>query len=228
MADLAAQYAFDAFSIILVNVLLSGDNALVIAMAVKALPPETRKLGIVIGSGGAAVLRIGLTFFTGELLGLKYVQLVGGLAILWIAVKLLTEGVQDTPAHARPVSLWHAVRVVLVADVTMSTDNILAIAAIAKDNVWLLAFGLGVSIAFVVFTSAILATLMDRYPALLYIGAAILGRVGGSMIVSDPWIRTTVHPSMSAGIAIQVALAAAVLIIGRALARQALLSTNNT
>jgi len=213
-------YLVDVLSIILINVLLSGDNAVVIAMAVKTLPAEKRRAGIGIGVGAAAVLRIVLTFFAGELLALNYIQFLGGLVILWIAVKLLTETAQDQASHPHPASLWHAVWLILVADVTMSTDNVLAIAGLARGNVWLLVFGLGLSIAIVMWTSAILATFMDRYPVVLYIGSAILGRVGGNMMVSDPWIVKWLHPSQAVSIGTQAFFTVAVVAVGWFLARR--------
>jgi len=216
----AGGYFLDTLSIILINVLLSGDNAVVIAMAVKTLPPDRRKAGIGIGVGAAALLRIVLTFFAGELLSLNYIQFLGGLLILWIAVKLLTEAATDAPSHPHPVGLWHAVRMILIADVTMSTDNILAIAGLARGSVWLLVFGLGVSIGIVMFTSSILASFMDRYPVVVYIGAAILGRVGGDMMVSDPWITKWLQPSEAVSIGTQVFFTGAVLVVGWLLARR--------
>jgi YjbE family integral membrane protein len=214
-------FLFDAFSIILVNILLSGDNAVVIAMAVKSLNPRQRHLGIALGAGVAAALRVVLTFFAGELLTFDYVQFVGGLLILWIAVKLLTEAVEEAEGLVPAVSLWHATWLILVADITMSTDNVLAIAGIAKGNLALLVFGLGLSIVFVVFASGILARIMDAYRVVIYVGGAILGRVGGSMMLSDPWIRKWLNPSHVLDITVQVVCAAGVLIMGWALVKRA-------
>jgi YjbE family integral membrane protein len=224
MRSLTGGLLFDAFSIILINILLSGDNAVVIAMAVRSLPAGQRKMGIALGAGGAAVLRIVLTFFAARLLTLHYVQFVGGLLILWIAVKLLTDAAEDSEGHPPAAGLWHAMWVILVADVTMSLDNILAVAATAKDNLALLIFGLTVSIAFVVFTSNLLSRIMDRYPVVVYIGAAILGRVGGDMMVSDPWIKGWLQPSTAVQIGVEVFFALAVLAVGRMLVSRRLKS----
>ena len=213
-------FLFDAFSIILVNILLSGDNAVVIAMAVKSLDPRQRRMGIVLGAGVAAGLRIVLTFFAGELLTLDFVQFLGGALVLWIAVKLLTEAVEESDGLVAAASLWHATWLILVADTTMSTDNVLAIAGIAKNDVPLLVFGLGLSIAFVVFASGILASIMDRYRVVIYIGAAILGRVGGDMMMSDPWIKSRFAPSRAVDLAVQVACAVGVLLVGWALLKR--------
>lgn len=218
---MTGEFFFDAFSIILVNVLLSGDNAVVIAMAVKSLDPRRRSLGIVLGAGVAAALRVVLTFFAGELLTFNYVQFVGGALVMWIAVKLLTEAVEEAEGLVPAVSLWHATWLILVADVTMSTDNVLAIGGIAKGDLVLLTFGLGTSIVFVVFCSGILARIMDRYRVVIYVGGAILGRVGGDMMLSDPWVRKWVQPSRAFAIAVQAICAAGVLIVGWALVKRA-------
>jgi YjbE family integral membrane protein len=174
----------------------------------------------VLGAGVAAVLRIALTFFAGELLALNYVQFIGGLLVLWIAVKLLTEAVEEAEGLVPAVSLWHATWLILVADITMSTDNVLAIAGIAKGNLPLLVFGLGVSIVFVVFASGILARIMARYRVVIYIGAAILGRVGADMMLSDPWVKARVALPGIAALGIQVFGAVAVLVVGWALVKR--------
>jgi YjbE family integral membrane protein len=220
MGRLTGEFFFNAFSIILIDILLSGDNAVVIALAVRSLPPRQRRLGIAFGAGGAATLRIVLTFFASRLLTLNYVQFVGGLVILWIAVKLLTDAAEASGEHPKAGSLWQAMWLILVADVTMSVDNILAVAATSKGNLPLLIFGLVLSILFVVFTSNVLSRIIDRYPVLVYAGAAILGRVGGSMMVSDPWIKDWLQPSHTLDIGVQVFFAVAVLIVGRLLIKR--------
>jgi len=220
-ATVTGGFLFDAFSIILINILLSGDNAVVIALAVKSLDPQKRRVGIVLGAGVAAALRIVLTFFAGELLTFNYVQFIGGLLILWIAVKLITEAVEEAEGLTPAVSLWHATWLILVADLTMSTDNVLAIAGIAKGHFGLLVFGLGTSIAFVVFASDLLARVMDRYRAVIYVGGAILGRVAGDMMTSDPWVKTRLKLSHPMEIGIQIACAAGVLLAGWALVKRA-------
>ena len=221
MRFLTGSFLIEALSIILVNILLSGDNAVVIAMAVKSLDPRRRRLGIILGAGVATVLRIVLTFFASELLALNYVQFLGGLLILWIAVKLLTEGVEEAEGLVPAVTLWHATWLILVADLTMSADNVLAIAGIAKGDLALLIFGLGSSIAFVVFAAGILARVMDRYPMVMYVGAAILGRVGGDMMMSDPWVVGALHPSRTVDLLVQGLLAVGVLAVGRLIVRHA-------
>jgi len=187
MLDFTPRLLVDALSIVLIDLLLAGDNAVVIAMAVRSLPPSQRRMGILLGSGLAVVLRVGLTFFAAQLLQMEFIKLIGGAAILWIAAKMLAgdSGVEDGKQAS---GVWQAMWMILVADITMSTDNILAVAGASKGNIYLLLFGLGLSIPFVVLTSRLLSTLMDRYPIIIYIGAAVLGRVGGEMMFTDPWV----------------------------------------
>jgi YjbE family integral membrane protein len=220
MGPLSGNFFLDILSIILIDVLLAGDNAVLIALAVKSLPPAQRKIGIAAGAGGAVVLRVILTFFAAQMLQWSFLKLIGGLFILWIAVKLLTEnGSQEHDAD--PVSgLRHAIWLILVADITMSIDNILAVAAASKGNPVLLILGLGLSITFVVFASSLLANIMDRYPVVIWIGSAILGRVGAGMIVGDPWFERQIHLTEPMKIAAQVVCAAGVLAAGRALSER--------
>ena len=214
------QFLFGAFSIVLIDILLAGDNAIVIAMAVRSLPLSQRRLGLLAGAGGAIVLRIALTFFAARILEIRFLKLIGGILILWIAVKLLV----DTPAEEerkRPAAtLRQAIWLILVADVTMSLDNILAIAATSKGNLPLLIFGLGLSISFVVVTSGILARLMDKYSWVIYLGAALLGRVGGDMIISDPSLEKRLHLSQPLMIGLQIFSALAVVAAGETWKRQ--------
>ena len=163
------------------------------------------------GTVAAVVLRIVLTFFAAQLLQIQFLKLGGGLVILWIAVKLLTEAEESSGINKQVQSLGHAIWLILVADVTMSVDNILAVAAASKGNLGLLIFGLVLSITFVAFTSGLLARLMDKYPIIIWIGSAILGRVGGDMIATDPWIHEKVHPSQLLEIGFQIVCAGGVL-----------------
>ncbi|MGZ6236330.1 MAG: YjbE family putative metal transport protein, partial [Syntrophales bacterium] len=146
-------------SIIIVNLVLSGDNAFVIAMAVRSLPRKQRMKGIAFGVGAAVVLRVLLTFFAAMLLQIQYVKLIGGAVIIWIAVKLLMEGAPEDKLQEDAKSLWHAIRIIIVADITMSLDNVLAVAAASKGNFFLLIFGLGLSIPIVMFASTLLVLL---------------------------------------------------------------------
>jgi len=220
MPEFTPQLLIDVLTIVLIDLLLAGDNAVVIAMAVKTLTPRERKLGIGIGAAVAVVLRIGLTFVASQLLQTPWLKLIGGLLIFWIAVKLLTDAAEDQAGGHHAHSFWSAVWFILVADVTMSVDNIVAVAATSKGNFALLLFGLGLSIPFVVFTSTLLSRIMDKYPIVVWIGAAILGRVGADMIITDPVVHGALHPSPTLEIAVQVAGALVVVAAGKLLTRQ--------
>lgn len=214
------QFLLDILAIVLIDLLLAGDNAVVIALAVKTLPAREKRIGIMAGAGVAVVLRIVLTFFAAQLLLLQFVKLVGGLLILWIAVKLLVDDSGEEDGGKQATTLFQAMLYILIADITMSTDNILAIAGTSKGNIGLLIFGLGLSIPFVVFTSNLLSTIMDRFPVIVLIGAAILGRVGGEMIMTDPWVHQRFHPSKALEYAVQALLAIGVVALGKALVRR--------
>jgi len=182
-------------SIVLIDLVLAGDNAVVIAMAVKDLPGRQRTWGIALGAGGAVVIRVFCTFLVAQLLVMPYVKLIGGAVVIWIAVKLLTQGVSDeSHRHSEAAGLWQALWIIIVADLSMGIDNMLAVGAASHGNMFLLLFGLGLSIPFVVFMSNMLSKLMDRYPIILWVGAAILGRVGGEMLITDPLIQTFLRP----------------------------------
>jgi len=174
-------------NIVIIDLILAGDNAVVIAMAVRSLPRKQRQRGIILGAGAAVVLRVVLTFFVAQLLEISFVKLAGGTLIAWIAVKLFLEGAPEQ-MEQQAKTLWQAVRLIVIADITMSTDNVLAVAGASHGNLFLLIFGLALSIPFVVFTSNLLAMLMDRYPIIIYLGAAVLGRVAGEMIFTDPLV----------------------------------------
>ncbi len=174
-------------SIVIIDLILAGDNAVVIAMAVRSLPREQRKKGILFGAGAAVLLRVVITFFVAQLLNVSYVKLIGGLLILWIAVKLFVEGAPEEEQDRRATTIWQAIKIIVIADITMSLDNMLAVGGASHGNLFLLIFGLGLSIPFIVFTSNLLSMLMDKYPVIIYIGAAILGKVGGEMMITDPF-----------------------------------------
>jgi YjbE family integral membrane protein len=207
------DWSLAILSIVLIDIVLAGDNAVVIALAVRTLPPKQRLMGIALGSGVAVALRVGLTFGAAQLLALNYIKLVGGLLILWIAVKLLLDNTGDR-AHGREAGgLWQAVWLILVADITMSLDNVLAVAGASKGSFALLLFGLGLSIPLVVFTSNLLSKLMDRYPVVIYLGAAILGKVGGDMIMTDGLIVENFQPAPWLGYTVQGMLAVGVILV---------------
>ena len=173
-------------TIVWFNIILSGDNAVVIALAARSLPSRQKQRAIIWGAGAAVVLRILLTIVAVALLQFPYLKLVGAAALLWIAVQLIvpdqSEGdeVQSTP------NLLAAIRTILIADLVMSTDNVLAVAAVARDSNLLLTLGLVISIPLVVFGAALLMKLMERYPLIITLGAAVLGWTAGDMGVTDP------------------------------------------
>lgn len=186
MAFLSSPEFWIALSqIILINIVLSGDNAVVIALACRSLPPRQQKKAILFGSVGAIVLRVALTFFAVYLLGLPYLKLAGAALLLWIGVGLLKgeDGEEELAGHS---NLAAAIKTIVIADLVMSLDNVIGVAAAAKGNVPLLVFGLVISIPLIIFGSAIILKLMQRFPIIITAGAALLGWVAGEMALSDP------------------------------------------
>lgn len=168
------------------NLLLSGDNALVIAMAVRALPRRKRLAGQVWGAVGAVLLRLVFVAVVSALLRIPLLQLVGGLLLAWIAVKLVQPETGGDADVRRGSSLWEAIWIIIVADVTMSLDNVLAIAATAHGDFMLVMFGIGLSLPIVVWGAGILAHLMNRYAWIVWLGGGVLGYVAGEMVIEDP------------------------------------------
>lgn len=212
--ELSWPFLSSLMSIVLIDLMLAGDNAVVIAMAVSSLPERIRRWGIILGAAGAVVVRVTSTFLIAKLLSLQFVKLAGGTIILWLAVKLLIEDAE--PDEKRKAgSLWNAFWIIIVADMSMGTDNMLAVAGASHGNFFLLLFGLGLSIPFIVFTSSLLTRLMDRYHILLYIGAGILGKVGGEMIITDPFIQALLEAGMFGEYVTMVFFTIVVLVVGR-------------
>ncbi len=181
-----AQFWVDVFKIIMIDVLLSGDNAVVIALACRSLPPKQRRQGVVLGMMGAIALRVVLTFFAVGLLTLPYLKLAGALLLLWIGVKLLLpEEEHDASNVKADTHLWGAVKTIIIADFIMSLDNVLGVAAAAHGNAVLLVFGLLVSIPLIAWSSQLVLKLIDRFPIIIYLGGALLGFVAGEMLVGD-------------------------------------------
>jgi YjbE family integral membrane protein len=213
------EYSWEFFlgicSVILIDIVLAGDNAVVIAMAVKSLPKDKRRFAIIFGAGLAVLLRVILTFFAAQLLHFSYVKFIGGLLILWIAVKLLAQDSHVDELKSDPQAFWQAIWIIVVADATMSLDNVLALAGASKGNLFLLLFGLALSIPLVVFASSLLAQLMDRYPIIIYIGAAVLGKVGGELMVTDRIFQDVFHLSAGARYAVEAFFAVAVIVAAR-------------
>jgi YjbE family integral membrane protein len=174
-----------ALKIIWINILLSGDNAIVIALACRALPPRQRFWGIILGAGAAVLLRVFFTVILQYVLELPWLKLIGGFLLLWIAIKLLTQDEADEADIHGSDNLWGAVRTVAIADVVMSLDNVLAIAAAAKGNTGLIVFGLAISIPLIVAGATLIMALLTRYPVLVWAGAALLGWIAGELIVDD-------------------------------------------
>ena len=171
--------------IIWINIILSGDNAVVIALAARSLPPEQQRKAILIGSGAAVVLRIALTVVAAKLLAMPYLQIIGGVLLLWIGIQLLSEEDGDDEGEPKTANLMTAVRTILIADVVMSLDNVIGVAAAAKGDELLLIIGLAISIPLVVFGSSMMIKMMERFPVIVVFGAGLIGWVGGETIVSD-------------------------------------------
>ena len=208
------QFVFSALSIVVVDLTLSGDNAVVIAAAVRSLPPALRKRALIAGAACAVLTLVTASFLASRLLHVKFLQIVGAAAILWIAIGLFREEPPLESSAAHLAGFWKAMWFIIVADVTMSTDNILAVAAIAQGDLLLLLFGLSLSIPVVVFASSILAKLMDRYPVIVFIGAALLGRVAGQMIMTDAAIAEAFRPGQALTWGVEVAGAIGVTCVG--------------
>ncbi|MFA6267480.1 MAG: TerC family protein [Pseudolabrys sp.] len=172
--------------IIWINILLSGDNALVIAMACRGLPPAQRKWGMILGAGVAVGMRIVFTGIVATLMLLPWLKIAGGLALFYIAAKLLVPDEQDEDHGEAVQHLWRAVRIVALADVIMSLDNVIAIAAAAGGNMALLVLGLAISIPLIVAGAALIMALLDRFPVLIWAGSALLGWISGEVIATDP------------------------------------------
>ena len=220
MAGGYSHYLVDCLSIIVIDLLLAGDNALVIAMAVRALPKRQRRVALLAGAWLAVLLRVAVTFLAAKLLQVEYVQFAGGAFVVWIAVKVLRDAKSQERATVPPGELWRAIGSIMLADLTMSTDNILAVAGASKGNIWLIVFGLALSIPLVVSSSAFLAFIMDKFPVTMYLGVAILGRVGGEMMLGDALVRRLWQPSEAVRYGVEVALMAAIVVTGRLLSRR--------
>ncbi len=188
----------DGLSIVLLDLSLAGDNALVIAMAVRTLPAKQRRTGLVLGSAAAVVLRIVITLAAARLLNIEFVKLAGGAFVLWIAVKVFSD-TQEPEKPAGVSGFLQAIWYIVFADITLSVDNVLAVAGAshypAPGSVPLIIFGLGLSISIVVVSSNVLSYFMDRYPVVMYLGAAILGKVGAEMMLTDGFVVRTLHPA---------------------------------
>ncbi len=198
--------------IILIDILLGGDNAVVIALACRKLPAEQRKKGIFWGVMGAIVLRIILIFFALQLLTLPFLKVAGGLMLFWIGAQLMQGGDDDHEVDGA-TSLFGAIKTIIVADAVMSVDNVIAVAGAARGDIVLVAFGILVSIPIIVWGSQLVLKLMDRYPFVITIGAALLGWIGGEMIIGDQVMKTVI-PEVPATLKYSCAVAGALLVVG--------------
>jgi len=190
---LAPQFWLASLQIIYINILLSGDNAVVIALACRGLPHKQRRWGVIWGAAGAVVLRIILTIFAVKLLTLPWLEALGGILLLWIGIKLIAEEEGTDPNVKVSERLWAAVRTVIIADLVMSVDNVLGVAAAAHGSVLLLVFGLLVSIPLVIAGSQLILKVIERFPVIILVGGGLLGWIAGGLLVEDaalaPWIH---------------------------------------
>jgi YjbE family integral membrane protein len=207
--------------IIWINIILSGDNAVVIALAARSLPPHQQKKAIFWGSGAAVVLRIALTVVAAWLLELTFLQIVGGCLLLWIGVQLLGDEDEEEGEGKEYGTLMAAVRTILIADLVMSLDNVIAVAAAAKGSMVLLVLGLAISIPLVIFGSTLMIKLMERFPIIVTLGAALIGWVGGETIVSDVILKDFAAANPWLHYAGAVAGAIFVVVVGKMLQTRA-------
>jgi YjbE family integral membrane protein len=207
--------------IIWINIILSGDNAVVIALAARSLPPAQQRRAILLGSGAAVLMRVALTLIAARLLSMPYLRVAGGLLLLWIGFQLLGQEQEGDGVMEEQGNLMAAVRTILLADLVMSLDNVIAVAAAARGDTVLLILGLVISIPLVVFGSTLIMKMMERYPVIVTFGAALIGWVAGETIVGDQMLLPvlTEHPWLHYGAAF--AGATGVIVIGKYLSRRA-------
>ena len=183
--ELSAAYLLAVTQIIWIDLLLSGDNAVVIAMACRSLPEKQRRIGILLGAGAAVGLRIAFAFVITQILGIPFLKTLGGLLLIWIAIKLVCGEEKEGKEIAASDQLWKAVGTIAMADAVMSLDNVVAIAAIARDDYSLFIFGLALSIPLIVVGAALITNIITKFPIFVWAGAALLGWIAGEMIIGD-------------------------------------------
>ncbi len=211
------QFWISVIEIIWINVLLSGDNALVIAMVCRGLPARQRLGGMVLGTGVALGLRLAFTGIVATLMLLPYIKIAGGIALLWIAVKLTAPNEDAGHDHGATDGLWHAVKLIALADVVMSLDNVIAVAAAARGSFALLIFGLGVSIPAIVAGASLFMAMINYFPLTIWAGAALLGWIAGDIMATDPFVAEHLHAlgaSSARAIEITVAVLCAIGVLG--------------
>jgi YjbE family integral membrane protein len=183
--------AGQVLQIIVIDLILSGDNAVLIALACRSLPDRRqRRAGIVLGAGVAILLRIVFAGTITKLLLIPYLHLIGGILLLWIAVKLLV-GDEDEPEITAHDRLWRAVCTIAIADALMSLDNVIAVAAVAKGSVWLIAFGIALSVPLIIWGSTLVLALIERFPVIIWLGSALLGWIAGELVASETALHET-------------------------------------
>jgi len=180
------------FKICIINILLSGDNAVVIAMACRGLPVKQQKQAFAIGAVGVVILMTGLTAAAAYLLTLPYLEIIGSVLLLWIGIKLLAAEEEGDEVE-QSSSFWDAVRIIVIADIVMSLDNVLGMAGAAKGHLWMLFIGMVITIPLILFGSVLIMRLMERFPIFITFGAGLLGWVAGEMAIADPSIVHTVE-----------------------------------
>jgi YjbE family integral membrane protein len=214
MEDLGPQF-LKVLQIIWINIILSGDNAVVIALACRGLPANRQRMGMVLGAGVAVALRIVFTVAIVYLLATPFLKIAGSLLLFWIAVKLLVEDEADAEGKiAETDRLWHAVRTIAIADMVMSLDNVLAIAAVAKDSIFLLILGLAISIPLIIAGAALIMALLARFPIFVWLGAGLLGWVAGEMLITDPWLDRQIGADLAHRLEIPFAILGALFVVG--------------
>jgi YjbE family integral membrane protein len=216
--ELSWEFMARFLSITIIDLTLAGDNAVVIGMAVRSLPEEQRKKGIFWGAFGAVALRVVITFIVAQLLLIPLLQFGGGVLLLWIAWKLIQHppGAEEGESVKAAAGLFEAVKIIILADFIMSLDNMLAVGAASHGSFFLLLFGLGLSIPIILFCSALVAKMMNKWPWLVYVGAGILGWVAGEMIVGDKLIAPYLHFLGKVGhYAIPALLAGLIVVVGK-------------
>ncbi len=209
------------FQIIWIDLLLSGDNAVVIALACRQLPPNQRVWGIAVGTLVAIGLRIVFTGMVTTLMTMPYLKLIGGVLLIWIAIKLLAGEEESDGENIKPVAnLWHAVRIIVIADAVMSLDNVIAIAMAAHGNYALLMFGLAVSIPLIMAGAALVISLLERFPIIVWGGAALLGWIAGEIMARDPLISGHLDPAAAHTASMVGAVLGALFVVGVGLIRK--------
>ena len=208
---------WEVFEIIWINLLLSGDNAILIALACRQLPVRQRRWGVFLGALGGIILRIAFTLVIVELMAIPYLKLVGAILLLIVAVKLLIDEGEHSDVKAKP-NLWSAVGAIIMADAVMSLDNVIAIAAAARGSTNLIVFGLLLSVPIVMFGAGALLKVLERFPALVWAGAGLLGWVAGDMAAADPALPNFVHVANHGAFELWLSVGGCALVLAVALA----------